>query len=247
MAAIPWNLCASIPARPWPSPWVAWKPPIRNRARPYTLTLLLVFLPVTATSCPAALFCPAIFGSACSSISSLKVHDLMRCKLSWLSNCFLILMHHWIHLHVPSILWQIIVNFTVHEDYITFGDRDAWGLLSLLSGLTRLKIASTNQRKFQMFPSQTNPCLISLEFGLRRAWIVEQFFNQWLLLTQKHMKAKNDLERGRERKRERERGKGKRMEERKREWERKKGKKNERTREGERDSTLAVSLDVRFT
>ena len=160
----------------------------------------------------------------------------MRCKLSWLSNCFLILMHHWIHLHVPSILWQIIVNFTVHEDYITFGDRDAWGLLSLLSGLTRLKIASTNQRKFQMFPSQTNPCLISLEFGLRRAWIVEQFFNQWFLLTQKHMKAKNDLERGRERKRERERGKGKRMEERKREWERKKGKKNERTREGERDS-----------
>ena len=51
-----------------------------------------------------------------------------------------------------------------------------------------------------MFPSQTNPCLISLEFGLRRAWIVEQFFNQWFLFTQKHMKGKNDLEREREKK-----------------------------------------------
>ena len=89
VAAIPWNLCASIPARPWPSLWVAWKPPIRNRARPYTLPLLLVFLPVRAASSPAALSCPAMFALLAVPFH-LRKFILMSCKLSWLSNCFLI-------------------------------------------------------------------------------------------------------------------------------------------------------------
>ena len=89
-----------------------------------------------------------------------------------------------------------------------------------------------------MFPSQTNPCLISLEFGFRRAWIVEQFFNQWFLLTPKHLKAKNDIEREREEKE-------KRMEERKREWEKKKGNRmKERERERDRDSACISGCQI---
>ena len=99
MAAMPWNLCASIPASPWPSssllvPKVQKPPacqqlPIRNRARPYTLPLLLVFLPARAKTCPAPLFCPAILAVLAVPFHLRKL-ILTRCKISWLSNCFLI-------------------------------------------------------------------------------------------------------------------------------------------------------------
>ena len=89
MAAIPWNLCASIPASPWPSLWVAWKPPIHNPAQPLTLPLLLDFLPARAKTCRAPLFCPAMFAVFAVPFH-LRKFILMRCKLSWLSYCFLI-------------------------------------------------------------------------------------------------------------------------------------------------------------
>ena len=108
------------------------------------IALTVVFLPRRAKTCPAALFCP----------QCLRFHFIFEisfftsCKLSWLSNCFLI----WCitESNPPTysiILWQIIVNFPVHEDHITFGDRDAWWLLSFFPGLNRLKFVSKNQRK----------------------------------------------------------------------------------------------------
>ena len=92
-AAILWNLCASIPARPWPSSlWpsslrVAWKPPIRSPAQPLTLPLLLAFLPGEVKTSRAGPSCPAMVCSACH----FRKWILISCLLSWLSNCFLII------------------------------------------------------------------------------------------------------------------------------------------------------------
>ena len=108
MAAIPWNLCASIPASPWPSssllfPKVQKPPacqqlPIRNRVRPYTLPL-----PLFSCLGEQKLAQLRFFVSACGSISSSKFHFLRHASFPDLAIVF------WsdaslnpIHLHIPS-------------------------------------------------------------------------------------------------------------------------------------------------
>ena len=90
MAAIPWNLCASIPARPWPSLWVAWKPPISQRSSAIDFALTACFPACDSNILPSCAFL------SCHGLQCLQFHFIfessffMPCKLSWLSNCFLI-------------------------------------------------------------------------------------------------------------------------------------------------------------
>ena len=72
MAAIPWNLCASIPARPWPSLWVAWKPPISQRSSAIDFALTACFPACDSNILPSCAFL------SCHGLQCLQFHFIFE-------------------------------------------------------------------------------------------------------------------------------------------------------------------------